>query len=69
MPFLETVKMRACILASQLALKVKNLPANAGDVRDICSIPDSGRSPGGGHAHHSSILAWRTPWAEKPGGL
>jgi len=28
-----------------------------------------GRSPGGGQATHSSILAWRIPWTEKPGGL
>ena len=28
---------------------VKNLPANAGDVRDTGLIPGSGRSPGGGH--------------------
>ena len=28
---------------------VKNLPANAGDVRDVGSIPASGRSPGGAH--------------------
>jgi len=27
---------------------VKNLPANAGDMRDVGSIPGSGRSPGGG---------------------
>ena len=27
---------------------VKNLPANAGDTRDVGSIPGSGRSPGGG---------------------
>ena len=26
----------------------KNLPANAGDIRDTGSIPGSGRSPGGG---------------------
>ena len=26
---------------------VKDLPANAGDTRDKCSIPGSGRSPGG----------------------
>ena len=25
---------------------VKNLPANAGDLRDVGSIPGSGRSPG-----------------------
>ena len=28
---------------------VKNLPANAGDIKDVGSIPGSGRSPGGGH--------------------
>ena len=31
-----------------MALGVKNLPANAGDVRDMGSIPGLGRSPGGG---------------------
>ena len=42
---------------------VKNLPASAGDVRDMGSIPGSGRSPGGGSiATHSSILTWRIPW-------
>ena len=30
---------------------VKNLPANAGDIRDAGSIPGSGRSPGGGHSN------------------
>ena len=30
---------------------VKNLPANAGDIRDVDSIPGSGRSPGGGHGN------------------
>ena len=29
--------------------EVKNLPANAGDVRDVDSIPGLGRSPGGGY--------------------
>ena len=37
--------------ASQVALVVKNLPANAGDLRDVSSIPVSGRSPGGGHGN------------------
>ena len=31
-------------------LVVKNLPANAEDVRDMVLIPGSGRSPGGGHS-------------------
>ena len=30
---------------------VKNLPANAGDVRDVGSVPRSGRSPGGGNGN------------------
>ena len=33
--------------SSQLALVVKNLPASAGDVKDVNSIPGSGKSPGG----------------------
>ena len=36
---------------SQVALVVKNPPANAGDTRDTGSIPGSGRSPGGGHGN------------------
>ena len=32
-------------------------------------IPGLGRSPGEGMATHSSILAWRIPWTEEPGGL
>ena len=34
-----------------LPLVIKNLPANAGDIRDTGSIPGSGRSPGGGHGN------------------
>ena len=30
---------------------VKNLPANAGDIRDTGSIPGSGRFPAGGHGN------------------
>ena len=37
--------------ASQVVLVVKNLPANAGDIRDTGSIPESGRSPGEGNGH------------------
>ena len=46
---------------------VKNLPANAGDMGLILGLE---RSPGGGHWEtHSSVLAWRIPWTEEPGGL
>ena len=37
--------------ASQVALVVKNPPANAGDVRDAGSIPGTRRSPEGGHGN------------------
>ena len=37
--------------SSQVALVVKNPPANAGDARDMSSIPGLGRSPGGGHGN------------------
>ena len=37
--------------ASQAALVVKNLPANAGDLRNEGSIPGLGRSPGGGNGN------------------
>ena len=30
---------------------VKDLPANAGDIRDLVSIPGLGRSPGGGNGN------------------
>ena len=37
--------------ASQVVLVVKFLPANAGDIRDVGSIPGWGGSPGGGHGN------------------
>ena len=39
------------------------------NMRDLGSIPGSGRSPKKGMDTHSSILAWRIPWTEEPGGL
>ena len=48
---------------------VKNPPANAGDIRDKGWTPGSRRSLEEGLATHSSILAWRIPWTEEPGGL
>ena len=54
---------------------VKNLPANAGDARGACSITELGRSSLAEEMailpfHFIfSILAWRIPWTEEPGGL
>ena len=41
-------KVKLCLLG---ALVVKNSPVNRGDIRDVGSIPGSGRSPGGGHGN------------------
>ena len=53
---------------------VKNLPANAGDVRDVGSIPGLGGSPEGGQhtlvflpreSHGQRSLAGYSPWGRK----
>ena len=54
--------------ASQVTLVVKNPPANAGDARDVDSIPESGRSLGIESDNHSSMLAQKIPGTEEPGG-
>ena len=42
---------------------------SAGNARDVGLIPGSGRFPAEGNGYpHSSILAWRIPWTEEPGG-
>ena len=40
---------------------VKNPPAKAGDIRDIDSIPGSGRSPGGGHGNQLQYSCLENP--------
>ena len=62
--------------ASQVALEVKSLPLNAGDIRDLDSIPGLERSPGGEHGnplqyscleslHGQRSLAGYSPWGHK----
>ena len=65
-----------CSVASQVVLVVKNPLANAGNVRDVGSIPGLGRSPEGEHNSNPprppptpSILAWRIAWTEEHGEL
>ena len=59
-----------------MVLVVKNLPAVTGDIRDTSSIPELGRSPGGGHGnplqyyclenpHGQRSLAGYSPWGCK----
>ena len=47
---------------------VNNLPTQAGDARVSGSIPRLGRFLGEEVATHSSILAWKMLYTEKPGG-
>ena len=47
--------------ASQVVLVVKNLPADAGDIRDMGSIPGSGRSVGGGHGNPLQYQSLENP--------
>ena len=56
-------------LASQVALVIKNLSANAGDLRDLGSIPGLGRSPGEGQGSPLQYPCLEIPWTEEPGGL
>ena len=47
---------------SQVVQVVKNLPANAGDTRNLGSVPGLGRSPGAGNGNplqHSCLESLR----------
>ena len=50
-------------------LVIKNLPANAGDIRNVGPIPGQEDPLVEGMATHSSILDWKFQWAEEPAGL
>ena len=62
-----------CDRVSQVALVVKDAPANSGDIREAASIPGLRRSPGGRHdnplqysclesPHGQRSLAGYSPW-------
>ena len=64
--------LEGCIVVTGLprvVLVVKNLPANAGDMRDM--VPSLVRKDPleEGMKTYTRILAWRIPWAEEPDGL
>ena len=50
-------KVRKTFGAAEVALVVKNPPANARDARDTCLIPESGRSPGEGRGNPNPLEA------------
>ena len=47
---------------------IKNLPASSGDAEDMGSTPGLGNPLEKEMTTHSSILAWRIPGTEEPGG-
>ena len=47
---------------------VKNLPANAGDIRGVSSVPGSERSPGGGHGNPLQYSCLKNLVDEEPEG-
>ena len=55
-----------------MALGIKNLPASAGDIRDMGLNPGLGRSPGGGHVNPCQYSCLKHPmdkgawWAVVP---
>ena len=55
--------------ASQVVLVVKNPPADAGDTRDVGSIPGSGKSPGKGNGNPLQYSSWKMPRTEEPDWL
>ena len=48
-------------LASQAALVVKNMTANPGGIRDVGSVPELGRSLGGGHGNSLQYSCLENP--------
>ena len=53
-----------------MALVLKNLPANASDIRNArVQSMDQEEPLEEGMAAHLSILAWRIPWIEEPSKL
>ena len=58
-------KTEMVLRVSQVAIVVKNPPANAGDIRDIGSIPGLGRSPGGGHGNPFQYSCLANPHGQR----
>ena len=59
-------KSENSIVISLQYLVVKNLPTNAGDIRDVGSITGSGISPGGGHGNPLQCSCMENPMDRGP---
>ena len=63
--FIFLIKFCWSIVASPVALVVKNLIVNTGDLRDMGLIPGSGRSPGEGHGNPLQNSCLENPHGQK----
>ena len=54
---------------TNILIMVAQMVKNACSAGETGSIPWPGRFSREGNDNHSSILLWRIPWTEKPGGL
>ena len=52
-----------------MARVIKNTRANAGDIKDVGSIPGLGKSPGKGHGNPLQNSSWKISWTEETGRL
>ena len=66
--YLQEIPSVICYCDFLVALVIKNQPANAGAIRDLGSIPGSGRSSGGGHGNPLIFLPGESR-TEEPGRL
>ena len=64
-----TEQLSLSLWSFQVALMVKNLPANSGDIKDAGRPLGWEDSLEKEMATHSSILTWRILWTEEPGRL
>ena len=67
--FVNTVMYDTMCVTFQVVGVVKKPPANAGDEETWVRSLGWEDPLEEGMATHSSILAWRIPWTEEPGGL
>ena len=58
-------ELSAHLSASQVALVVKNLPANTADIGDMGLSAGLGRSPGGGHSSALQYSCLENPHAQR----
>ena len=65
----------AVLTSFNVSMSILGFPGGSDGKASACNVGDLGSIPAlenpleEGMATHSSILAWRSPWAEEPGGL